>query len=204
MCYISFSTKVSQANTKYFMKKNDASYPRFAWVILVMLLLNLGATAFILFKKPNAGVKLAYVDAVKVINKYKGTEDARKEIVARYKQYSENLDTLKNELRALSATLVQLGTAQQSKKTALEAEIVAKRTQISQYEQIVRENAQKADQEISKKLLDKVNAQIKKIGDSEGYSIILTATAYGNIAYGEKGIDITDQVVAGLNKELTQ
>lgn len=46
-----------------------------------------------------------------------------------------------------------------------------------------------------------VNAYLKKYGESKGYKIILAATEYGNLAYAEEGLDITDQVLEGLNKE---
>lgn len=51
------------------------------------------------------------------------------------------------------------------------------------------------------KLMDKVNAYIKKYGEEHDYSLILAATPYGNIAFGEVGIDLTVEIANGLNKE---
>jgi outer membrane protein len=60
---------------------------------------------------------------------------------------------------------------------------------------------QKEDQELTNKVLDTVNDYLKRYGKEKGYRIILAATQYGNIVYAQDGIDITEEVMKGLNDE---
>jgi outer membrane protein len=46
-----------------------------------------------------------------------------------------------------------------------------------------------------------VNEYVKRYGEKNGYTIILANTQIGNIAYAEDRIDITDEVLKGLNSE---
>jgi outer membrane protein len=50
-------------------------------------------------------------------------------------------------------------------------------------------------------VVTQVNAYLKKYGESKGYTVILAATEYGNLAYADDDLDITDEVLEGLNKE---
>jgi outer membrane protein len=65
----------------------------------------------------------------------------------------------------------------------------------------VKEQYQRQDQELSQKILDKVNDFIKRYGKDHGYTFIMAATQYGNIVYAEDYVDITDEVLVGLNAE---
>ena len=67
--------------------------------------------------------------------------------------------------------------------------------------QDLKEKFQQEDQELTKKVLDKVNEYIKRYGKKGGYTIILAATQYGNIVYAEEGVDLTEEVLKGLNTE---
>ena len=83
----------------------------------------------------------------------------------------------------------------------MEELIQAKQDQFTNYQQVIQEKFQKEDQELSKKVMDKVNDYIKRYGKKEGYKIIHAATQYGNIVYAQDGLDITDEVLKGLNSE---
>jgi outer membrane protein len=50
-------------------------------------------------------------------------------------------------------------------------------------------------------VLTQINAYLKKYGKAKGYKIVMAATEYGNIAYADEGLDITADVLVGLNKE---
>jgi outer membrane protein len=146
---------------------------------------------------------IVYVDAVKLVNGYKGMQSARKEFEVKTQAWNANLDTLKTELQSkikeYEATKMKLS----AKEKALTEELLqTKQDQFLNYQNIIAEKVQKEDQELITKVLGKVNDYIKKYGEDNGYSIIMAATQYGNIVYAEKGTDITEQVLEGLNKEI--
>src|SRR6185369_13031260 len=89
-----------------------------------------------------------------------------------------------------------------AKEKKLTEELInSKHEQYLNYQQVIKEKVQKEDQDLTKKVLDKVNDQIKKYGKEKGYRIILAATQYGNIVYAEDGMDVTDEVLKVLNNE---
>lgn len=147
---------------------------------------------------------IVYVDAIKLVNGYKGMQAARKEFELKTQAWKANLDTLKTELESkikeYESTRLKLSAKE---KSLMEELLQTKQDQFMNYQNIISEKIQKEDQELTTKVLGKVNDFIKKYGEEKGYSIIMAATQYGNIVYAEKGMDITEEVLVGLNKEVT-
>jgi outer membrane protein len=148
---------------------------------------------------------IVYVDAVKLMNGYKGMQAARKDFESKTNAWKANLDTLKFELEGKIKQYEATRTKLSAKEKALTEELIqTKQDQFVNYQNIIAEKIQKEDQELTTKVLGKVNDYIKKYGEDKGYSIIMAATQYGNIVYAEKGMDITEKVLEGLNKEMTK
>lgn len=147
---------------------------------------------------------IVYVDAIKLVNGYKGMQAARQEFEQKTAAWQANLDTLKNELEGKIKEYQATQSKLSAKEKALTEELLqTKQDQFINYQNIITEKIQKEDQELTTKVLGKVNDYIKKYGEEKGYAIIMAATQYGNIVYAEKGKDITEQVLEGLNKEIT-
>jgi outer membrane protein len=147
---------------------------------------------------------IVYVDAIKLVNGYKGMQAARKEFELKSTAWKANLDTLKTELESKIKDYQANHAKLSEKERKLTEELLqTKQDQFLNYQNIINEKVQKEDQELTTKVLSKVNDYIKKYGEDNGYSIIMAATQYGNIVYAEKGKDITEQVLVGLNKEVT-
>lgn len=146
---------------------------------------------------------IVYVDAIKLVTGYKGMQAARKEFELKSAAWKANLDTLKTEFESKVKEYQATHTKLTAKEKALMEELLAtKEEQYLNYQNIVTEKIQKEDQELTTKVLGKVNDFIKKYGEEKGYAIIMAATQYGNIVYAQKGMDITDEVLLGLNKEV--
>ena len=167
----------------------------------VLVIIGLLVVIAFQFEKKEA---IVYVDAVKLVNGYKGMQAARKEFEFKTSAWKANLDTLKTELeehvKEYEATRNKLSAKE---KTLTEELLRTKQEQYINYQNIIAEKIQKEDQELTSKVLGKVNDYIKKYGEGNGYAIIMAATQYGNIVYAEKGKDITDKVLEGLNQEIT-
>ncbi|MEO7988563.1 MAG: OmpH family outer membrane protein [Chryseolinea sp.] len=147
---------------------------------------------------------IVYVDSIKLMNGYTGMKVARKAYEEKVTVWRTNLDSLKSELESK----IKDYQAKQSKLTAKEKQLTeellqTKQQQFVNYQQIISEKVEKEDQELTTQVVGKVNEYIKKYGEEKGYTIIMAATQYGNIVYSQKGMDITDKVLEGLNKEYT-
>jgi outer membrane protein len=170
--------------------------------VLILIIVNLlfSILAFVWNFTPEK--KVVYVDAIRLISKYEGTDDARKDLNIKSQSWQANLDTLKHEVDQVMETYEKNKASASAKEKALMEELIkSKQQQFLSYEQSVKEQYQKQDQEISQQLLNKVNDYIKRYGEDQGYTIILAATHYGNIAYADKSLDITESVLEGLNRE---
>jgi outer membrane protein len=145
---------------------------------------------------------IVYVDAVKLISEYKGVVPAREALGEANGALNRNLASLNQEFIQLQDSLTVNRKRLSAKDVKLlEETVVSKQRQLAEYEYYVKQQAEKSDKEVSLKILDEVNDYLKRYGEKKGYSIILTATHYGNIAYGRKAVDITDEVLVGLNEE---
>lgn len=145
---------------------------------------------------------LVYVDAQKLVIGYKGMQEARKEFEDKTLVWKANLDTLRNEAESKMKEYEQkkekLST---SERKLMEELIQARQQQFVNYQQVVQEKIKKEDEELTAHVLDKVNDYIKRYGKEKGYRIILAATQYGNIVYAREGMEVTEDVLKGLNAE---
>lgn len=167
-----------------------------------LIVLNILISAFTFTYKTAADKPIVYVDATRLLTKYAGMGDARKVLQTQHEIWQSNLDTLKYEMDAAVSNLQKNKSKVSPSEEKLMQELAtAKQQQFTMYEQSVKEQYQNKDREISESLLKKVNEYIKSFGDTHGYTIILAATHYGNIAYASKSLDITEVVLQGLNRE---
>jgi outer membrane protein len=145
---------------------------------------------------------LVYVDAQKLVAGYKGMQAARQEFEKKATVWKSNLDTLRagveTQIQSYEIKKVSLSARE---KQLTEELIQSKQDQYLNYQQVIQEKVQKEDQELTNKVLDTVNDYLKRYGKEKGYRIILAATQYGNIVYAQDGIDITEEVMKGLNDE---
>jgi outer membrane protein len=165
--------------------------------------LVLGVGLIILFiLHIQAEQSMVYVDAQKLVVGYKGMQAARKEFEAKAAVWKANLDTLRTEVETQIQTYEQKKLSLSAREKQLTEELIqSKQDQFLNYQQVIQEKVQQEDQQLSKKVLDKVNDYLKRYGKEKGYKIILAATQYGNIAYANEGLDITEEVMKGLNSE---
>lgn len=163
----------------------------------------LGAGIIILFILHLESQKsLVYVDAQKLVTGYKGMQAARQEFEKKASAWKSNLDTLRVEVEThITNYELKKGSLTVIEKQKTEELIQSKEQQYLNYQQVIQDKVQQEDQELTKKVLDKVNDYIKRYGKEEGYKIILAATQFGNIVYAQEGIDITEEVLKGLNSE---
>lgn len=153
----------------------------------------------------NERKKIVYVDSHKLVQGYVGMKQARQEYEIRVAQWRANLDTLRSEaevkIKEYEATKSKLSAKE---KQLLEQLIQSKQEQFMNYQQTVQEKTSAADQELSSKVLAKVNDFIRRFGEKHNYKIIMAATQYGNIVYAEDESDITEEVLQGLNEEFSK
>jgi outer membrane protein len=77
----------------------------------------------------------------------------------------------------------------------------SKQQQLMEYQRALQEKAQQEDQQMTQQVLQQVNAYLERYGKEHNYKIIMAATNAGNIVYAQTGLDITEEVLQGLNAQ---
>lgn len=148
--------------------------------------------------------KVVYVDSAKLLNDYKGMQAARAAYQQKAVTWKANIDTLTNEVKQQIFQYEKESPKMTVKERQLSQELIrTKQNQLAQYQNALNTQAQQEDQKMTGEVVSQINAYLKKYGESNGYRIILAATEYGNLAYADETLDITAEVLEGLNKEYT-
>lgn len=165
------------------------------------------------------GLKIAYVNTDSLNANYKYIKDLEKELNA-FKQGKENslkqqMDKLQADGNALQDDLqnyLQNGssmslTQQQNKEAELkkrDAEIKKRAQQLAQLEQDYTSQILEKQTSENKKMIDAVYAFIREYNaQNQQFNLILakTGTELPFILYGDEAMDITDEIIKGLNEE---
>lgn len=149
--------------------------------------------------------KVAYVDSAKLLNSYKGMQNVRGAFEKKAALWKANVDTLAADVQTRIMRFEKEAGAMSAKERQLAQELIrAKQNQLQQYQQAVQTQAQQEESKVTSEVVSTINAYLKKYGESHHYKIIFALTAYGNIAYAQEGMDITEDVLQGLNNEFVK
>lgn len=145
---------------------------------------------------------IVYVDANQLINNYKGMQEARKTYQQKAVTWKANVDTLSSEVQRQIMDYEKASGRMTPKERELSEELIrTKQKHLMEYQQAMNAQAQQEDTKMTGEVVAQINSYIKKYGEEKGYTIVMAATEYGNIAYADEGLDITEEVLEGLNKE---
>lgn len=170
-------------------------------IILILGIANLAGLLIIGFFSLS-NTKLVYVDSNKLINGYQGMIDARAVYQKKASSWKANVDTLSSEVQRKIMDYEKESARMTAKEKQLSQELIkTKQKQLYDYQQAMSTQARQEDDKMTGEVITQINTYIKKYGESHNYKVILAATDYGNLAYADESLDITDEVLQGLNKE---
>ncbi|MFM9841171.1 MAG: OmpH family outer membrane protein [Cyclobacteriaceae bacterium] len=171
----------------------------FQWLAIGILLVAVSILYALRFTDTQ---KTVYVDSNKLVNGFKGMQEAKKVYQQKATQWKANVDTLTSELQGSIMKYEKEVGKMTAKEKALTQELLrSKQKQLGEFQQAMTTKAQQEDGQMTTQVITQINAYLKKYGKKKGYRIIFAATDYGNIAYAEDDMDITEEVLEGLNAE---
>jgi outer membrane protein len=148
--------------------------------------------------------KLGYVDSQKILQTFPPALDAQKKLEAENNQWAQELQKMQEDLKALNDKLDQqslLLSDAKKKEAAQEIQNLAIKAQQYQNERWGEEGKFfQRRKELLQPVFDKINAIINKIGEEDGYDFIFDTQA-GNLLYAKSSHNLTDEVLARLEKE---
>ena len=177
-------------------KKNLAGRWGGAFLVVCALLLTAAST-------PADELKLGYIDSARIFAEYKGTEDAQRSFDQEVETWEEQAKTMRAELDSLleeyQAQSLMLSDALKAEK---EQRISEKRSAYEAFAQSIWGPEGKLAEKNSalvQPIVDKINVVLQRIGDEEGFDLVLDAAA-GGIVYASDELDLTDRILEELNQ----
>ena len=148
-------------------------------------------------------LKIGFVDVVRLKQQYTEFRAAEAEFEKYMGRLQAKADSMQLEMQEMADRLEKqdLMLTEQAKSEIREQLLVKQ----NEYQLFANEvmgpegEAAKKEFELSKPLIEKINTVIKLLALKGNYSFILDSTA-GTVLYGDDKYDITDQVLAELNK----
>lgn len=145
--------------------------------------------------------KTAYVNSGVIMEKYQGMIDARKKYEETSKTWQSNADTLAAEFQESLKKYEKDITTMSAKEKQMAQELLKnKQQQVMQYQQAIQQKAEQEQGKLSEGAIKQINSYIENYGKKHHYKIIF-GTNNGNIVYADKSVEITDQILDGLNEE---
>jgi outer membrane protein len=165
-------------------------------IVLIAGLLGLGG--YQLIKKD----KTVYVDVGMLMQEYKGMKAAQAAFQEKSAQWQANADTLIAQFQQELKNYEKERPRMTKREKELKEELLRnKQIQINQYQEAMQMKARDEEQALTQNVINTVNDYIREYGKQKGYTFIMGATGQGNIVYAQDGVNITDEIIEGLNKE---
>ena len=170
---------------------------RVFWITnLVVFSINVGIFLYM----RSAASQVAVVRSAEVVAQYAGMKEAKSVYQNKVAQWQATLDSLSNQLelsqQALESERVSLSL---NEKTRREAMLGQQEAKVDKYQAVIEKKAKEEEEKILQGALNQINSYIEAYALENNYSVVLGTTQTGNILYAGKKIDITEEVITGLN-----
>ncbi|MDH4221915.1 MAG: OmpH family outer membrane protein [candidate division Zixibacteria bacterium] len=152
---------------------------------------------------PAQQLKIGYVDVERLKNEFKDFKDAQEKFNRQLTKWQSHADTLLNQIKVLQEDLDrQSSLLTEAKRQEKQQLIILKQKEYQEFATNIlgpEGEAARRERELSKPLIDKINAVIQLVAIRDGYSLILD-TSGGDVLYAKEEMDITNEILAQLNK----
>ena len=171
------------------------------YLVYIVLFFLIGYLFFVESKTK----KIALVNAQTIIENYQGFKEAQDLYEIETAKMSEVFDKQKsayesksNELKILSEKLSE----HELKVKEGELEILKAKT--LQLGKSIEDRALKQEEKLLQGIYNKVNDFIKRYAEKNDIDLITGITTSGNVLYASEAVDITEEIIKGLNQEYVE
>lgn len=158
---------------------------------------------------PKAGQTAQQTCDVAVVNidtlasQYEYCKEGLKQLEAKQKGYQQQLQAkgqaLQNAAVAFQKKLQSGGYTSQQEAEKAQAQLQKQQQSLQSYQESIENEMMKATENYQKVLRDSLNNYLKDFNKDGRYKLILSRSG-DNVLYAAPSVDITDEIVSGLNK----
>lgn len=169
-------------------------------ISVVATIIAVTALAFI-FLAPSRAPRLAYVRSSDVVEQYAGMKEAKLAYDEKVKNWLAVYDSLNVKFeKELAEFENRINSLSGKKKEEAQMQLEKKRNELMRYMQNIEQKAQKEEGKLVQGALNQINSFVEEYAKEKGFDMVLGTTADGSIIYGDKSMDITEEVIMELNK----
>lgn len=146
-------------------------------------------------------LKVAYIQSDSVLKHYEYLKVNRVQLEAKTKKMDQDLRNrtvgLQNEINAYQRNVsgMTLGQAR-----AAEEDLGKKQQNLQLYQQSLQQQLMQEEAKLNKELYDRITTFLKKYGEEKGLQVVLKYDPTSDVLFGGESLDITADVIEGLNK----
>jgi outer membrane protein len=186
-------------------------------VLNIVLLIAVGFLYFLHFSvaKPGASAStndttsinsnIAYINSDTVLKYYDYLKVNKEQLEAKTKQmdqdYQNRANGLRNEIAAYQRNVNSMTLGQVK---ATEEDLGKKQQNLQLYQQSLSQQLMEEESKLNKALYDRITAFLKTYGQEKGLQVVLKYDPSSDVLYGNTALDITKDVIAGLNANYQQ
>ncbi|MBL7858284.1 MAG: OmpH family outer membrane protein [Cyclobacteriaceae bacterium] len=147
-------------------------------------------------------LKIAFVHSDSLTKNYAFLDANRVVLEAKSKkleqEYRNRALGLQNEITNYQRNV---NTMTLSQVKAVEEDLGKKQQNLQLYQQSLTQQLMEEEARLNKELYDRVTAYLKQYGAEKGIQIVLKYDPTSDVLYGGEALDITQEVITGLNEE---
>ena len=151
-----------------------------------------------------AELKIGYINSEKIFAEYEGTKEAQDKFNKEVAKWEQEATERQKEMRELKDQLEKQSLLLSSeRKKEIEDKLQAK---MVEYQKFLQEKfgqegeALQKNETLTKPIVEKINKILEQIAKTENYDFIFDARV-GGLVFAKPGYDLTERVLAALNKE---
>lgn len=153
--------------------------------------------------KSDISESIVYVNSDSLLNNYEYFKDVRTNFEAKAKKAQADIQSKGTAFqREVAEYQKNAGTMSAEQRQSTEERLARKQEELGQLNQNASNSLGQQEMEENKKLYDKVSEYLKKFSAEKGYKLVLTySTSNPTVLYADKSLEVTQEVVDGLNAE---
>ena len=141
--------------------------------------------------------KIAFVRTGYVLSKYERMIDANKLYEEENLKVQTNIDTLRNRYEYLSSLQQN---SRGKKKNEIAKKMLVAEDDYNRYTSKALDQLEQRRVQLSNEVIMELNSTIEEFGKKYKYKVILGSTDNGSLLYGDKGDDISEEILKILNQ----
>ncbi|MEQ9379126.1 MAG: OmpH family outer membrane protein [Imperialibacter sp.] len=150
-------------------------------------------------------LSIAYVNSDTLLSKYEYFKDISSDLEKKRakleSEYRNRAEGLQREIQNFQNSAQNM-TMNQAR--AKEEELTVKQQNLYQYQQTLGQQLVEEETKLNEQLYNAVSGYLSEFSGSNKYHLVLTYTKGSGVLYADKRLDITDEVIKGLNKAYLQ